>query len=84
MLPAAGEQVARGSSVTVEVSRGPQLVAVPSVAGASDSRDASAILRAAGLKPGNVSGPADGSPTGTSPKAGTMVAPGTTVNIILG
>ncbi|MCU1370527.1 MAG: protein kinase family protein with domain [Ilumatobacteraceae bacterium] len=84
VLPAAGEQVPRGASVNVEVSRGPQLIAVPSVVGASDSRDAAAILRAAGLKPGNVSGPADGSPKGTSPRAGTMVAPGTTVNIVLG
>jgi serine/threonine-protein kinase len=84
VLPAAGETVERGSSVNVEVSQGPELVAVPSITGADSISEAVAILQAAGLKAGSVSGPAAGAPQGTSPGAGTKVKKGSTVNIILG
>ena len=84
VLPAAGETVERGSSVNVEVSQGPELVAVPSITGADSISEAVAILQGAGLKAGSVSGPAAGSPQGTSPGAGTKVKKGSTVNIILG
>jgi len=84
VLPAAGTSVPRGSAVNVEVSKGPKLVAVPSVAGSGSISAAVARLTAAGLQAGSVSGPASGSPQGTSPAAGTMVRPGSTVNIILG
>lgn len=82
--PAGGSSRPRGSTVTIEVSRGPELVAVPDVSGASTTAQAAAILRAAGLKPGGVSGPAEGTPTGTSPGRGTKVKKGSTVNILLG
>jgi beta-lactam-binding protein with PASTA domain len=70
--------------VNVEVSRGPELIAVPSVASADTIAEAIAIISGAGLTPGSVSGPAAGTPVGTSPGAGTLVRPGSTVNIVLG
>ena len=70
--------------MTIEVSRGPELVAVPDVTGASTPAQAAAILREAGLKPGSVSGPSEGTPIGTSPGRGTKVRKGSTVNILLG
>ncbi len=82
--PAGGSSRPRGSTVTIEVSRGPEMVAVPDVTGASTSKQAAAILRAAGLKPGSVSGPSEGNPIGTSPGRGTKVKKGSTVNILLG
>jgi len=84
VLPRSGTTVERGTSVNVEVSRGPELVAVPDVSGASSTAEAIATLRSAGLREGNVSGPAAGTPQGTSPGAGELVRPGSTVNIILG
>lgn len=84
VLPRTGTQVPRGSSVSIEVSRGPELVAVPDVRSADTPAEAAAILRAAGLVPGTASGSAEGSPIGTSPGRGTMVAVGSTVNIVLG
>ncbi len=82
--PKPGTSVPRGSTITVQVSLGPELKAVPSVAGAADLDAAVAILRNAGFAAGSASGPAAGTPTGTSPSAGTEVKPGTTVNIVLG
>jgi beta-lactam-binding protein with PASTA domain len=84
VLPASGATVERGSTVNVEVSRGPELVSVPSITSADSIAEAVAILQGAGLKAGSVSGPAAGKPQGTSPGAGTKVRPGSTVNIILG
>jgi serine/threonine-protein kinase len=83
VLPREGATVPRDSTVTLEVSRGPNLVAVPSVASASSISEAVAILKRAGLVAGSISGPATGSPSGTSPGTGTMVRPGSTVNIVL-
>lgn len=81
-LPRSGTEVARGETVTIEVSRGPNLVKVPSVAKATTPAQAAQILRDAGLVPGSVSGSADGTPT-TRPAAGTEVRRGTKVDIIL-
>ncbi|MGN6692583.1 MAG: PASTA domain-containing protein [Aquihabitans sp.] len=83
VLPAGGSTVERGSAVTIEVSQGPELVAVPNVNKAKDISEAIAIIQGAGLKAGSVSGPAAGKPRGTSPAAGTKVRKGSTVNIIL-
>lgn len=80
--PAGGSTVPRGDTVTIEVSRGPETVKVPAVSSAKTPAEAAAILRAAGLVPGSVSGSADGTPT-TKPKAGTEVKKGSTVAIIL-
>lgn len=84
VLPAGGSTVERGATVTIEVSRGPELVAVPSITQADDISEAIAIIQGAGLKAGSVSGPAAGKPQGTSPGAGTKVKKGSTVNIVLG
>ncbi|MCB1030465.1 MAG: PASTA domain-containing protein [Acidimicrobiales bacterium] len=84
ILPKAGSTVERGASINVEVSRGPNLVAVPSIRSADTIQEAISILGSANLRAGDVSGSASGSPQGTSPGAGTMVRPGTAVDIILG
>jgi serine/threonine-protein kinase len=81
--PAAGQQTAKGSTVTIAVSKGPQLVAVPSTAGLKGLDDAIAALQNAGLQPGSVSGKAKGKPT-FDPPSGTQVPKGTAVDIILG
>ena len=84
VLPAAGTTVPRGETINVEVSRGPELIAVPDVSGAGSISEAISILSGAGLQDGSVSGPASGTPQGTSPGAGALVRPGSTVDIILG
>jgi serine/threonine-protein kinase len=84
VLPASGATVERGTAINVEVSRGPELVPVPDVSGASSTTEAISILRSAGLREGNVSGPAAGTPQGTSPGAGELVAPGSRIDIVLG
>jgi serine/threonine-protein kinase len=80
----AGTMVDRGATVALVVSRGPQLVMVPDVSWTTSTTQAIAVLRARGLVAGTVSGPADGTPKGTSPVYGTKVRKGSTVNIILG
>ncbi|MCU1358259.1 MAG: protein kinase family protein with domain [Acidimicrobiales bacterium] len=84
VLPATGASVPRGSTVTVEVSKGPELVSVPNVKRASSLSEAIALLKAAGFKAGSVSGPADGKPKRTDPAAGTKVPKGSSVDIVLG
>jgi serine/threonine-protein kinase len=80
--PAEGTEVPRDSVVEVVVSKGPDLVAVPSVAG-KDLNGAIAVLQAAGLQAGDVFGPAQGKPFETSPGSGTKVKRGSTVDIYL-
>ncbi len=82
--PRPGVEVPRGSEVTIEVSRGPETVDVPDVTGAASPAEAAAILRRAGLVPGSVSGPSEGTPSGTSPSRGTTVRKGSEVDILLG
>lgn len=79
-----GTEVPRGSTVSLVVSNGPELVAVPDISWTKSLAQAAQVLRDRGLKPGNASGPADGSPKGTSPPFGTKVRKGSTINIILG
>lgn len=79
--PAAGDSVPRGDTVTVNVSKGPQMVVVPDVTGDSVSK-ATAALQAAGLAVGNVYGPPRGGRVfATDPSAGTSVVVGTAVNL---
>ncbi|MCU1354203.1 MAG: protein kinase family protein with domain [Acidimicrobiales bacterium] len=82
--PGSGASVPRDSAVDLVVSKGPDLVTVPSVRGAASIDAAIAILRSSGLTAGNVSGSATGKPTGTSPGAGARVKKGSAVNILLG
>ena len=81
--PRQGATVPRGATVTVEVSLGPPTVIVPDVSSADGLDEASAMLEAAGLVPGDVSGPAKGKPDRTRPRAGEEVRRGSTVNIAL-
>jgi len=77
--PPAGSQVAKGSTVTVNVSKGPDLVAVPRVVGLKRS-DAVATLQQAGLS-AVVYGPngANKIVFQSSPQAGTQVVRGSEV-----
>jgi serine/threonine-protein kinase len=78
----AGEKVPRDSEVNVVVSKGPDLVKVPSVDGLS-LEEAVAAIEKAGLVVGDAFGPANGDPFLTTPPAGTQVRRGTTVDIYL-
>lgn len=80
-VPAAGERVARGSTVAVVVSTGPPMVQVPATAGMS-AVEASAALRGAGLTVAAVRGAPDADVRGTDPAAGQAVPPGSRVTII--
>jgi beta-lactam-binding protein with PASTA domain len=81
LTPAAGARIARGSTVTIRISRG--LVAVPATVG--QSRDtAVAAVRAAGLVPKAVAVPSS-QPKGTvvaqNPQPGKRVQPGSSVRL---
>jgi serine/threonine-protein kinase len=79
--PAPGGLQPFGSTVTVQVSLGPQPVTVPSLTGESPSA-ASAALSALGLVAGGPYGPPGATTViSTSPSAGTSVPVGTTVNV---
>jgi beta-lactam-binding protein with PASTA domain/tRNA A-37 threonylcarbamoyl transferase component Bud32 len=80
--PSGGTEVPRDSEVTVQVSKGPDVVKVPNVKGLTLPQ-AIAKLEAEGLTVGDVFGPAKGQPFTTSPDAGTQVKRGTTVDIYL-
>ena len=81
--PAAGATAPRGSTVVVNVSKGPDLIAVPAV-GHKSLDDAIATLENSGLAAGQVYGPAKGKPISTNPGAGAMVKRGSAVDIYLG
>jgi eukaryotic-like serine/threonine-protein kinase len=86
--PAAGTEVEKGSRVTVTVSKGIPTVSVPDVEGRT-RRDAAAQLRAAGLVPSateqDVTDPAqDGVVIDERPGAGTQLAKGKQVVIVIG
>jgi len=82
--PAPGTSVARGATVTVVVSAG-LLVAVPGLDGVSTVAEAIARLQDAGLVANNLSGSGSlsGTPVAFDPPAGTMVAKGSPVNIVV-
>ena len=69
-----------GSTVTVNVSLGPQPVPVPNLSGDTVAQ-ATTALQSKGLTLGAVYGPAKGKVFITTPDAGTNVSPGTAVNI---
>jgi serine/threonine-protein kinase len=81
--PASGQTVGRGSTVQVIVSKGPELVAVPSMKGVKTIQDAIAALEAVGLVPGAAHGGLSSRPKAFDPGSGTMVPKGSTVDIIL-
>lgn len=80
----AGGTLRRGATVTITISTGPKLVKVPDVSDAETPKEAAALIREAGLEPGEVTGPAEGSPKSTDPAAGTEVRKGAKVDIVVG
>ena len=84
--PGGGQNAERGSTVTLTVSQGPGTRAIPSVVGLS--RDAAVkAVRRTGLKPRTVTQSSQqypaGQATGTDPKAGAQVSPGTSVTVFI-
>jgi serine/threonine-protein kinase len=78
--PSAGPQPF-GSTVTVNVSLGPQPVPVPAGLTGQSVAKATTALQAAGLAVGSVFGPAGGKVFDTDPVSGTQVQPGSKVNL---
>ncbi|MGH9096546.1 MAG: PASTA domain-containing protein, partial [Acidimicrobiales bacterium] len=69
-----------GSTVTVNVSLGPQPVPVPNLSGDTVAQ-ATTTLQSKGLTVGAVYGPAKGKVFLTTPDTGTNVSPGTAINL---
>jgi serine/threonine-protein kinase len=80
--PPAGSKVPKGSTVTLNVSKGPDNVVVPDVSQYSTLEEAAAALEAAGLHLGDVSGRGT-RPAASDPVAGSSVHRGTYVNVFL-
>jgi len=80
--PLPEELVERGGTIVVQLSKGPDLRRIPDLTEATVSR-ARAALEAEGLVLGAVFGPDDGVVfrTGRGQEAGTLVRPGTSVDI---
>jgi eukaryotic-like serine/threonine-protein kinase len=86
--PGAGTAVAKGSTVTITISTGPELTAVPDVIG-EDVATARAMIRDAGLRPStqfqDVDDPAqDGIVLDQDPSGNEQASPGSTVIILVG
>jgi serine/threonine-protein kinase len=81
--PGAGQSLPRGETVTVVVSKGPDVVTVPAIGGLT-LPEAVAALQQNGLAPGEVAGPDAGKVVAFAPGEGKVVRRGTTVNILLG
>lgn len=83
--PSGGSTATNGSTVTINVSRGPKLVKVPVLVGAQRAAAVERI-RGRGLEP-SVSEEESPEPAGTvisqSPEAGQQVDPGSTVSIVV-
>jgi serine/threonine-protein kinase len=84
--PPAGTTIERGSTVTLQVSRGPEQVAVPDVTGESEENARSA-LEGAGLRVGEVTEEESGEEPGTvieqSPAAGEQVDRNSAVDLVI-
>ena len=78
--PGAGQTAPKGSTVTVQVSQGPQQVQVPDVTGDTVAAATTAI-EAVGLTVNNVYGPPNRRVSVTDPQAGTTVNTGTGVDL---
>jgi serine/threonine protein kinase/beta-lactam-binding protein with PASTA domain len=76
--PGAGASVARDSTVNLVISKGPQLITVPSVSGKSVAA-ATAQLQGAGFQVNNVYGPPGGTVFATNPGTGAKVKKGSSV-----
>jgi serine/threonine-protein kinase len=83
--PSGGSTATNGSTVTINVSRGPKLIKVPVLVGAQ--RDVAVErIRGRGLEPAvseEESGAPEGQVIGQSPDAGSEAEPGSTVSIVV-
>ena len=79
-VPPPGSPAAYESAVTVNVSKGPEKVAIPSLNGLSEAA-AKARLEAAGLRLGDSFGPSGRPVFATSPTANTPVNKGTAIDV---
>ncbi|HEX4868011.1 MAG TPA: PASTA domain-containing protein [Acidimicrobiales bacterium] len=83
LRPGEGQQVERGGTVEVVISKGPDIVSVPKVEGMTEDQAIDALQKA-GLTVGQVTGPPGGHTAYvTDPPAGTTVKRGTTVTLYL-
>ena len=82
LAPPAGTELPRGATVTVAVSKGPDVVTVPNVVGL-DLTTAVANLTQAGLAQGTISGPIEGKVLATNPGPTAVVKRGTAVEIVM-
>jgi serine/threonine-protein kinase len=78
-----GGQVPKGATITINVSKGPDVVNVPDVYGLT-LQDAVAALQAGGCAQGTITGPIDKRVIKLSPDKGVVVKRGTPINITLG
>ena len=81
--PPIGTEVAKGGTVQIAISKGPELFVVPDLSG-KNATEAPAAIAAANLKPGTVDGDLGGKVTAQSPAAGEKVRRDTKVNVTLG
>lgn len=79
--PAAGAPAPVGSTVAVRVSKGPELIAVPTSVKGASAAAAQQIITGAGLALGPTYGPVGGSVFRTNPDVGTKVKRGTSIAI---
>jgi serine/threonine-protein kinase len=78
----AGQEVAAGSTVNVDVAKAAETAQVPNVAGMS-LKEARKYIKEAGLEPGPIAGPSDDNATvvQSNPVAGTQVPKGSPVSL---
>ncbi len=85
--PAAGESLPKGSSVTVAISKGPDVVAMPNLATLTNLDAVRTAITNAGLTVGNVTGRVRGAPIaatvgGQVVAAGQLIPRGSIVDIV--
>jgi serine/threonine-protein kinase len=80
--PAAGQTAAKGSTVTVTVSKGKKPVTIPASIVGKSVADASAQLTALGLTVSGVAGNPTKTVTGSTPVVGTQVKAGSAVTLV--
>lgn len=80
--PAAGQEAAKGSTVTVTVSKGKKPVTIPASIVGKSVAEASSILTGLGLTVSGVTGNPTRSVTGSTPAVGTQVKSGSAVALV--
>jgi serine/threonine-protein kinase len=80
--PPPGTEVPRDTTVNIVVSKGPDVVTVPPLAGLTLDA-ATQALTDAGLTPGQAAGPLTGTVLASDPASGQVVRRGTAVNLLL-